>query len=371
MSDRSKPRFSLPFTLALFVVYVVFLAGYGIAMLSPHVSPLKTQIPEYFNLAFGFMLIPLFFFLVYFLLHPRKSGLFLVFHFALIAFTSGYVTTFFPLNVGEGLKRNRDLRVMTYNVKHFTARLTAETPPYAVGVIKKYNPDIVCIQETGLSSSDELLVKAMRTFFTEEAYPVILPNAGKGLTLLSRYPVVSHHPVDYQSYTNGSESYVIDVEGRKLLLINNHLESYSLTSDEKEKYRDFISDFSPRRIWDQFKEVKRRLSPNMNIRVKAAEATRADFEKTAGQVRPDASIITGDFNDTPMSYVYSVLKADGMRDAYQRVGLGPGFTFNERWMPFRIDHVLYSGSLRAVGGRIPWEKSASDHNPVIIDFEWE
>lgn len=362
-----KSLISIPIRIVLKVLYPVFLIGYGVALLAPKVSPVVSEIPAYFNLAFGLFYLGAVFYLVYFLVHWKDSSLFLVFHLLLIAFTADYLTTYSPMNVFEGLKEKRDLRVMTYNVENFYHRLSEDTAPYAVGIIKKYDPDIVCLQESVGGTSDSRSEAWFREYFTKDEYPFVVASARKRLTLLSKYPVKEHHIVEYESYTNGSESYLIEVSGKKLLLINNHLESYSLSDVEKEKYRGFFKTSEVKRMWAHFKEVKERLSPNMLLRVSATQATHRDMVYSQSEHKPDYTIVLGDFNDTPMSYAYSKLRGD-MKDAYQQVGFGPGISYNEDLLPFRIDHVLYSGSLDAIGGKIPWIKEASDHNPVIIDF---
>lgn len=362
-----KSLLRIPFKLIFLILYLLFLLGYGIALLSPRVSPLLTQVPAFFNLAFGVLFLALIVFLIYLLFHWRRSGLLLVFHLVLMALTADYITAFFPVNLFEGLSEKRDLRVMTYNVAHFSRSLTEDSEPYVVGVIKTYDPDLVCLQESIGGRSDASTVRWLRKYFRKADYPYVIASSRKGLALLSKYPVTEYHIVKYASQTNGSESYILDVNGKNLLLINNHLESYSLSDKEKDKYRGFLKTLHPKRLWRQIKEVKRRLSPNMNLRVTAAEVTHQDMAYSQSEFRPDYTIVLGDFNDTPMSYVYSTMRGN-MKDAYQQVGFGSGITFNENLLPFRIDHVLYGGALEAKGGEIPWIKEASDHNPVIIDF---
>ena len=366
---KGKGCFSLPFRLLLGLVYLAFLISYGVALLSPVVSPLTSHIPALFNLAFGLILLALVFFLVYFLWHLRKSGLLLVIHLLLIAFTVNYLTTYFPLNVAEGLTDAKELRVMTYNVERFAHRLSKDSSPYAVSVIHKYKPDILCIQESPNLGSRQKTAKWYRDSFPKEEYPYMDVCNAKGLVLLSKYPLREARMVEYESYTNGTMSYLIDVKGETLLLVNNHLESYGLTREEKSKYKEYIKDPDANQLMERFKEVTRRLYPNMNLRVNAALSTRRDVDRTLREQSPEMVLILGDFNDTPMSYAYSVLRGRDMKDAFQQVGFGPGISYNERLFPFRIDHVLYKGGLKAVGGDIPWLKEASDHNPVIIDFK--
>ena len=360
MKQSGKKRLSISLAVVVLPLYLVFLAGYGVALLAPSVSPLRTHIPALFNLAFGILLLFLLFFLVYFLFHWRKALFLLLFHLLLIVLTWGCITAYFPLNPFGGLEEKRDLRVMTYNAEHFSRRLTKDSEPYVVGVVRAYRPDIVCLQESAS-------LKALRKYFGEE-YPYIAANAAKGLGLLSKYPILESHPVEYESYTNGSESYLIEIEGRRLLLINNHLQSYGLTVGEKDKYRGYIEEIRPKQFLEQIREVVGRLAPDMNLRAKAAEATRKDLERSRAEHLPDYTLVVGDFNDTPNSFVYSVMKGGDLRDAYRETGFGPGISYNEKFLPFRIDHILYDGDLEAAGGLIPWNREASDHNPVLIDF---
>lgn len=363
-----KSFITMPMRIIIRLIYVIFLIAYGIAMLSPSVSPLRTHIPAFFNLAFGVLYIALVLFLIYFLIYWRKHSIALVIHLLLIAFSADYLTSYFPLNFFGDLKDEKDIRVLTYNIEGFTQKPEGpNATPYAIGVIKKYRPDIICLQETPIFSTEAKTTEWFLKYFPKSEYPYIYPSMHVGIALISKYPISEHHAVKYPSESNGSESYLLDVKGRKLLLINNHLESYSLSMKEKDKYRDFIKDPHPKRMWSQFNEIKSRLSPNMDLRVIAADATRKDVHSSQKKHAPDMTIILGDFNDPPMSFAYTTLR-EGMKDAFKEVGLGPGITFNENLLPFRIDHVFYQGGLDAVGVEIPWIKNASDHNPVIIDF---
>lgn len=95
---------------------------------------------------------------------------------------------------------------------------------------------------------------------------------------------------------------------------------------------------------------------------------------------PDApAFLVGDFNALPQAGVMRRLLAvyrDAREDAVEKVG--PDATF--QWMlapgmtPLRLDHVLYAGSVRAVRARVltprsPEGRPASDHDPVVVDFE--
>jgi endonuclease/exonuclease/phosphatase (EEP) superfamily protein YafD len=74
-------------------------------------------------------------------------------------------------------------------------------------------------------------------------------------------------------------------------------------------------------------------------------------------------IICGDFNDTPVSYTYRTIR-DGLMDAFSESGWGLGRTYNGKFPSFRIDYILYGGSIDALF--FTREKiKLSDHFPII------
>lgn len=78
-------------------------------------------------------------------------------------------------------------------------------------------------------------------------------------------------------------------------------------------------------------------------------------------------IIAGDFNDVPLSYAIHCLKEAGFKEAYPSLAMGPGFTYHADRLYFRIDHILYRGTLKPVSLDIP-KVNLSDHYPMIMTF---
>ena len=58
-------------------------------------------------------------------------------------------------------------------------------------------------------------------------------------------------------------------------------------------------------------------------------------------------IVCGDFNDTPMSYVYRTM-AKGLNDAFSQCGSGYSHTFRGFFNTLRIDYVLSSAGFDAL-----------------------
>ncbi|NGM52352.1 endonuclease/exonuclease/phosphatase family protein [Caulobacter sp. 602-2] len=87
-------------------------------------------------------------------------------------------------------------------------------------------------------------------------------------------------------------------------------------------------------------------------------------------------VLLGDFNATPYSATYRLLKA-AARDA-QSVSAGwgkaPTATFPSTFPFMRIDHVFLTKGLRTVNVFSPYDalaRVASDHLPLVVDLEIE
>lgn len=86
------------------------------------------------------------------------------------------------------------------------------------------------------------------------------------------------------------------------------------------------------------------------------------------------TILTGDFNATSITRPYRIL-AGRLDDAQRRLGLKPSVkTFPSSFPAIRIDHAFVSPEIRVTQVRSsfsPLARMASDHLPLILDFEVE
>lgn len=84
------------------------------------------------------------------------------------------------------------------------------------------------------------------------------------------------------------------------------------------------------------------------------------------------TILTGDFNATSITRPYQTLTRR-LDDAQRRLGLKPSIkTFPSSFPAIRIDHCFVSEDIRVTGAMAPSSplaRTASDHLPLIIDFE--
>lgn len=84
------------------------------------------------------------------------------------------------------------------------------------------------------------------------------------------------------------------------------------------------------------------------------------------------TILTGDFNATSITRPYQALTRR-LDDAQRRLGLKPSIkTFPSSFPAIRIDHCFVSPEIHVTGAMTPMSslaRTASDHLPLIIDFE--
>ncbi len=78
---------------------------------------------------------------------------------------------------------------------------------------------------------------------------------------------------------------------------------------------------------------------------------------------PFPVIVTGDFNDTPVSYSYRKIRK-GLYDSFVQSGYGAGFTYKGNYPPNRIDYILYDNVLASTNFEII-KLRYSDHYPII------
>ncbi len=84
------------------------------------------------------------------------------------------------------------------------------------------------------------------------------------------------------------------------------------------------------------------------------------------------TILAGDFNATSITRPYQTLTRH-LRDAQRELGLKPSIkTFPSSFPAIRIDHCFVSREIRVLAMATPTDpltRSASDHLPLVMDFE--
>ncbi len=328
------------------------------------ISPEKSVMAAYIGLAF-----PVFFagnviFLFCWLFAKKwKQALFVLCMFLLCGKT---ITHYFPLH-GETdpLPKERMLKVLTYNVMNFAGkRHTPLSPNKIVQYIADSGADIVCLQEYAVAKREkelnrEVLFKALSMYPYRSVTELNSTNyRSSGIAVFSKYPIRRTREIDYKSQYNGSAVYEIEVDGKTLTLINNHLESFRLTQEDKSQYSNLIKTMDSDMLEGIRGTFQQKLGPSFVKRAKQARLVAQEIKEAKGEY----VLVCGDFNDTPNSYAHYAIQGD-LRDAFSASGWGMGVTYNQNVFRFRIDNILYSPNMEAFNCTIDKVKY-SDHYPM-------
>lgn len=268
----------------------------------------------------------------------------------------------FRRNYGDERYDRRAFKVMTYNVRGFYGENRLSSVGDVLQLIGDHNPDIICLQEFNArlaGQSDEFALldeKYESAVFGRTQAPDSL--YGAPLVILSKYRILRSGVV----LTPGTSVWADLLIGDDTIRVfNNHLRSTAIKAADNEYItnRDFISDTA--------REVKIR---SIVSRLRENSILRAAQVDSIADVIADARarcIVCGDFNDTPMSYVYRTM-AGGLNDAFSKSGSGYSHTFRGFFNTLRIDYVLCSDSFDPVSYEVP-QVEYSDHLPVVVRLQ--
>ena len=150
----------------------------------------------------------------------------------------------------------------------------------------------------------------------------------------------------------------VDIAVRKdtIRVFNNHLQTTQIDENDRKFLRtEPLSDTLRN---DKAKGIARKLKRNFMKRAEQADSVALRIHDGTPRV-----IVCGDFNDTPMSYVYRTM-ARGLRDAFRECGSGYSHTFRGFYNTLRIDYVLSGGFEPLSYEVLPVDYS--DHHPVVV-----
>lgn len=239
-------------------------------------------------------------------------------------------------------------RLLTYNVHRCVGTDKKLDPGRIAAVIAEHEPDIVCLQELDVGRArtgwvDQTDVIAQRLSMSFRFHPAMRVEAELyGDAILTPHPekLVKADALPTLPNVPGLEPRgalwsAVEIGGKTLNVFNTHL---GLVPREQ--------------------------------RLQAAALAGRDWLGRADCTGP--TILTGDFNATSITRPYQTLVRK-LADAQRRLGLKPTVkTFPSAFPAIRIDHCFVSPEIRITGVFAPYSplaRVASDHLPLVIDFE--
>ena len=232
----------------------------------------------------------------------------------------------FALNFPGNKLPENSLRVLSYNVLGFN--LEGGRPDSLLAFIRKENPDIICFQEfTDRPSRYGFTLEEIQQKLPAYPYVDFQPHhttrfqSRIGTCVFSKYPIVHTEPIEYTSRVNSSCQYLLQVRGKNLLLINNHLESNGLSSMDIHLIKEYLYSLDSN-LFPIFKDILHgKLAKASQARQQEARLIRDILNHSDTPYQ----LVCGDLNDTPLSPTLSLLTSN-LKDAFIGAGLGLGGT---------------------------------------------
>jgi endonuclease/exonuclease/phosphatase family metal-dependent hydrolase len=182
-----------------------------------------------------------------------------------------------------------------------------------------------------------------------------------GTIIFTKLPIVDTGKIKLISDLPKSENMAfIDVlkNGKRIKVLSAHLQSIRLKK----------SDYAQIDKFRKGEETDITTSKGIVNKIVSAYSYRVEQVQTIKQVLDTSkmpTILTGDFNDIPNSYTYSVLSKN-MKDAFLQTGFGIGQTFSSILPILRIDYILASKDFKVLQSKRQ-KINLSDHYPVVAD----
>ncbi len=258
--------------------------------------------------------------------------------------SSDKVVTVMSYNAMMGVQMVNNKHVMSKDKKQAFINLIDRAPV----------ADVICIQEV-----NEVVETMLHNISAE--YPHRYHRSNKATMILSKYPIRQSGDLDFGSKVNSCLWADIGVDGETIRVYSAHLESNRLSDDSHRmltEQEDYEHDKAVSGIWDIVTKY---------YRYSSVRADQADMIYEHASTTELPVIISGDFNDPPMSYVYRRFMSD-YTDSFRAKGAGIGTTWSGRIPLLRIDYIL-SNRLLEVKSFEVLKSGLSDHYPIKSVFE--
>lgn len=348
----------------LLSVNIIFAVSLSISYLAVIINPENFALPAFFGLAYPYLLLINIILVVIWAMLLRFEALISVLIIA-IGFTHffNYIQVFKPAR-----DKTNTFKVLSYNVRMFNyfenkRGLTSEKK--VLDFLKSQKPDIFCLQEFFISGNPSEAEAEVNTvlggkYFSHFKILGTGKNRYYGIATFSKYPIIKKGEIIHPGSSSLSIYTDILIQNDTFRIYNNHLQSFRLMRMER-SFLEEITAADDKKTLGEVKDISVSLKKGFVRRALQSQVVKNHINKS-----PYPVIVAGDFNDTPVSYVYRKLRK-GLNDSFVTSGYGAGFTYKGNYPPNRIDYILYDNALINSYFEIIKLKY-SDHYPIIAYF---
>ena len=341
----------------LLAANILVCAGFLLSAYSPFINPVSHKYLACLGFVFPAFALLCALFLVWWLIAKPAFALI-----SLLTMLLGWnsLTTYFSIG-GTRKAKGETIKVLTWNTmgKMLQSKEDDLSDNLALTYVLDSGADIVCLQE--YNPRNEKIKKEVDKHLAK-SYPYrqyVKAEKGNGMMCASRFPIISHERIFYESKNNFSVAYRIKLGADTLFLVNNHLESTKINGDDKEEYNRLLKTTSKDSIKATSKHLVRKLADAAAMRAPQADSVAKAVELNKTKLM----IVCGDFNDSPISYCHHTV-GRGLNDCFAKAGWGMGVTYNDARMYFRIDHIFASKAFKVTECKVDRSINVSDHYPL-------
>lgn len=269
-----------------------------------------------------------------------------------------------PFNSPVASKPEESLKILSFNTMSLGRMEKKDGTNAVLEYLKASGADIICLQEYNVSTNKKFVTQAdVDKALADYPYRATKLEQGQKnmahMAIFSKLPVLKTERVNMQRSSNGAMAYQLKWGLDTLLLVNCHLESNKLTSQDKELYEQMIEKHEKEQMKEGMKVLVKKLAEAAAIRAPQADSINSYLAR-----RPYIyKVVCGDFNDIPLSYTHHVLTRQ-LHDAFTESGRGFGVSYHKNKFLFRIDHLLVSDALKTQNCAVDASIQASDHYPI-------
>lgn len=368
--STKRPRIHL-FSRLVLIVNIFAVIALLLSYLASYLDPSSFWIAPFFGLAYPAILLINIILIFYWLIRcPR---------FALIsglAILAGWTVILNYIGFRENTaimvpKSSKSfIRVMTYNVhnfKQFGDKNNQFTKDQILNLIRNEQPDVICFQEFFSRKMGDYNFKKYILEILKTEHYYFKPSTDNGFeaigtAIFSKFPIINQGNIQFAKKMNWNEPIWVDLKkgDNTFRVYNVHFQSISFQPED----------------YKYLEKVRQKIDTDVESSRKIGNRLKTAFIKRSNQVKMVKShtdsckipyIITGDFNDTPISYTVKTI-SKGLNNSFREKGSGFGVTYNGAFPNFQIDYIFTSSEF-SVKNYLIIDKKLSDHFPVRSDVE--
>lgn len=256
---------------------------------------------------------------------------------------------------------NTSIRVMTYNIHKCLGKDKQHRPERIIEIIRTFSPDIIALQEVDVGYK-------------------ISGGINQAQLLADEFKLHSHFQPAIQQ---GDTQYGNMLLSRFPFKIKQHqvLPDTPLSERKRLYERMLNSTYEPRSAFlaqvdtpgNPLHVVVTHLGLAKKERLRQGEVLVSKQWLGSDALNNESILLLGDLNDVPGSVLYQTLTQRLKNAQVECDDHRVQKTFYS-WLPLRcLDHIFYAGKLHVRRVEVPKSslaRLASDHLPIIADFEW-